>query len=119
MRLSDLTDLQLQKLADTYREIGSRMIDPAIFEELIDRRAHMTSLRALEASLAYERAAGVIESHSLVIRGDGDLQFYDLESCDLEGEDLQGEMEYLDSRKLLIRHPENSHWVAIRDEAEA
>ena len=118
MRLSNLNDLQLQAAADTLRQIGSKMVDPAALEELIDRRAAMSPMRLAEMSFAYERASGVIETHcpNVEVSGD-DYTYYDLSNVEV-GVDVDDEVAYLESRRLLLRHATYPHWVAICDEGE-
>jgi len=70
-------------------------------------------------SLAYERAAGAIESSCVHEHpeGDDDLTgWYDLDSSDV---DLEMEIGYLESRWLLLHHPDNPRLVAICDEGES
>jgi hypothetical protein len=114
MRLSNLNDLQLQALAESMRSIGSKLIDPVALEELIDRRAAMSPMRAAEMTFAYERATGVIESSCLTVEVPGDdYTWYDLATAT---DDLDDEIAYLDSRRLLIRS--GSSLIAFCDEGE-
>jgi hypothetical protein len=132
MRLSNAPDLKLQQLADGHRLIASR-IDPLIFEELIDRRAAMTADRSLEALLAYERASELIQvecvprgedrvfavGQSSELDGNCELEvWFDLDSFDTNGFycDVEQAVSYLESRGLLIRHPNHDRWVAVRAE---
>jgi hypothetical protein len=69
----------------------------------------------IEQSLAYEHAASVIESHCVVQKTADLVQYYDLASAEI---DVTEEAMYLDSRRLLERHPEHLLWVLIRDEDE-
>ena len=71
--------------------------------------------RDVEMSFAYERAAGVIESHCTVAKRDGLEVWYDLDSAD---EDIWDEIDYLTFRRLLARDPEHPSWVNICDEGE-
>ena len=73
-------------------------------------------LREIERTLAFERAAGVIESQCIVNEEENLDSWYDLGSADL---DLSQEIAYLLSRGLLIRHGTEPRWVMIRDEDEA
>jgi hypothetical protein len=78
--------------------------------------------RLAEMSLAYERAAGVIES-SCSTASEAEQDFiaglwYDLDNVDEMVGDVTDEAEYLDSRSLLEHHPDNHRWVRICDEGE-
>lgn len=73
--------------------------------------------RLAEMTFAYERAVGVIESSCVTEETEGPESYYDLDSVDT-GTDLEDEVEYLDSRKLLIHHPDHPRWVMICDEGE-
>jgi hypothetical protein len=68
----------------------------------------------IERSLAFERASGAIESECLPANVTGE-EYYDLDSATT---DLSQEIDYLDTRNLLIFHPDNHRWVAICDEDE-
>ncbi len=72
-------------------------------------------LGSLERTFAYEQASGLISSCCVVEETDGLDQFYDLDSAEV---DLSNEVAYLDSRRLLERHPEHPRWVMICDEDE-
>ena len=114
MRLSNQNDLQLQALADSMRSIGSKLVDPAVLEELIDRRAAMSPMRGVEMTLAYKLASGLIESSCLTVEVPGDdYTWYDLATAT---DPLGDEIAYLDSRRLLIRS--GSSLIAICDEGE-
>lgn len=68
---------------------------------------------ALERSLAYQFAAGVIDGESIAVGDDKEWS-----EIDPEGEvDLFDAVRYLESRGLLERHPDHPNWVMVCDEA--
>jgi hypothetical protein len=73
--------------------------------------------RLTEMGFAYERAAGMIESHCTMEEHVEDLEngWYDLGSSNI---DLSDEVAYLESRRLIQRHPEHPAWVTIADEGD-
>lgn len=74
--------------------------------------------RGIEMSFAYERAGGAIESECAVaVPHEDPLEngWYDLSSAD---DTLDDEVAYLESRRLLQRHPERREWVTILDEGD-
>lgn len=75
----------------------------------------------LERSLAYEMASGIIEGNCERVHTDSTELWYNLASAtggDDQPIDLSEEAGYLESRRLLRRHPENAQWVSICDEGE-
>lgn len=74
-----------------------------------------TELRELELCFAYECASGVIESSCVMAAEVGCMKFYNLRSAEV---DVTDEVRYLQSRRLLDLHPDNPHWVSVRDEGE-
>lgn len=94
--------------------------DPLIFDRMIQATEEYNEIhkcRLIEMSLAYERAVDAIESSCTVQEHHEPLEngWYDLSSAD---ESLDDEVAYLDSRRLLQRHPEHPDWVTILDEGE-
>jgi hypothetical protein len=89
------------------------------FEQQERTMAEPSDLRAIEMTLAYEQASGILESSCNYIKensgDDPDSFWLDLGSLD---EDLDDEIAYLESRRLLERHPEHAGWVRICDEGE-
>jgi hypothetical protein len=75
-----------------------------------------TELRKIERSLAYSMASGIIESECLCVQmGEEDCEWRDLNSANTP---LEDEVAYLESRRLIERHPEHREWVTICDEGE-
>jgi hypothetical protein len=73
-------------------------------------------LRKIELSFAYKRASGVIESSCVPqLVTEEFVEWWDLESAE---ENISGEIAYLESRRLIERHPEHPTWVRICDEDE-
>lgn len=85
--------------------------------DAIEEYNEIHHMRGIEMTLAYERAAMAIENECVrELREDRlDTGWYDLESADSE---LDDEVAYLESRRLLERHPEHPEWVTICDEGE-
>ena len=133
MRFCDLTDEQLEVEVIRYNAFSSLIGEPddtrknakivaEALAELLDRRAAMTDDRLTEMGLAFELAAGVIESHCTAVElpeDDDDYDFntwYDLDTASVE--EIEQEVDYLDSRRLLLHHPSNPRWVSFCDEGE-
>jgi len=76
-----------------------------------ERLSRAEYLRSLEKSFAFERASGVIESECIA-DGEDETYWWDLDTA---AEDLSQEVEYLESRGLLTRHPDNPNWVMLAD----
>lgn len=94
--------------------------DHSILDRMIQATEEYNEIhncRLIEMGLAYERAGGAIESSCTVQEHHEPLEngWYDLSSAD---ESLDDEVAYLDSRRLLQRHPEHPDWVTILDEGE-
>ena len=120
MRMSNLTDEQLTKLAEMYNMIASEIAP--LLNELVDRRAaERSELRSLEGGLAYNYAYSLIESSCPGAQSDRDEDqgFYDISVRDAAAEDVPDAIKYLDARGLLEHHPDRSSWVLLRDESEA
>ena len=73
------------------------------------------NLLKMEQSLAYERAAGVIESHCVPSYRESLQTWYDLKTAELE---LDDEVAYLESRGLLVHDELRPSLVMICDETE-
>jgi hypothetical protein len=79
--------------------------------------AQRSELDKLGHSLAYEFAVAVVDSESLRV---GHRDFGGWRQLEIkENSELYDAVRYLDMRGLIERHPENSNWVQIRQEAEA
>jgi hypothetical protein len=75
-------------------------------------------LRKIELSFAYELASSWIDSETLPSYAKNKeplLDWHDLATADA---DLSDAMAYLESRRLIERHPEHPTWVRICDEDE-
>ncbi len=68
-------------------------------------------------TLTYERASGAIQSDCNVVAPAGGLEegWYDLDTAEA---DLSIEIDYLDARRLLERHPDHPNWIILRDEGD-
>lgn len=75
--------------------------------------------RAIEMSLAYQAARDAIECCDLAAPHENSMEdfWYNLKP-DRHEEMFDDEVAYLESRRLLQRHPEHPEWVTILDEGE-
>jgi hypothetical protein len=99
-------------------DLTATAIDLAIAAAVVIRqKLAADKMRGFEMSFAYERATGMIENSCIKEEHEDALEngWYDLASSD---EDLTDEVAYLDSRRLLMRHPGNPQLVTICDEGE-
>lgn len=69
----------------------------------------------IEQHLAYEHAASLIDGMTAPAPLDkyDQLIWHDLSDADC---DLSSEVAYLDHRRLIDRHPDNSQWIQVREE---
>lgn len=86
-------------------------------QEPEEEKVDYGSMRGFEMSFAYERAADAIKNECVRHDHADALEdgWFDLDSAD---EPLEDEVAYLESRRLLQRHPEYPEWVTICDEGE-
>lgn len=103
---------------------GARWVicpDSSLFDcmsDAIEEYNEIHHMRGIEMTLAYERAAGAIEAECVSPEPHEDALengWYDLGSAD---DPLDDEVAYLESRRLLARHPEHPEWVTICDEGD-
>jgi len=96
-----------------------RMLEKAAYQAGHADAAKDNPMRGIEMTFAYERAVGIIESSCLVVEQADEFQdgWYDLDSVDTNI-DIEDEVRYLDSRRLLLHHPEHPRWVVLCDEGE-
>ena len=118
MRLSNITQVKLQELADGYKRIGNPML-AGLFEELIDRRdENISEHRQLERGLAYTHASSTIDTNcSPVARLDSNPNCFVLTKCPAEAKDAVAEaVLYLEHRGLL-QHADGGTYVLEESEA--
>jgi hypothetical protein len=70
-------------------------------------------LRKIELSFAYDLASGWIDAETN--KAGDNFDWHDLATAEV---DLSDAVDYLESRRLLERHPEHPEWVRICDEDE-
>ena len=73
----------------------------------------------LERGFAYSYATQVIEGACRPVGPDGESWWDVNDAVQLAEPDVTLAVAYLESRGLLDRHPEQAHWVSLRDESEA
>lgn len=78
----------------------------------------LTAIDTLAHELAYGAARSDIECHCRQVSADP--AWYDTASASAEFREdwIDRALAYLDGRGLLLRHPSNSAWVAIKDAPE-
>lgn len=76
----------------------------------------MTPLDTLAHAIAYEAARSDIECNCTQVES-GPPDWYDTASASAEFREdwIDRALTYLDGRGLLLRHPTNQGWVAIKD----
>lgn len=79
----------------------------------------MLSLDALAHEIAYEAARSDIECNCTQIVTWRGHAYYDTSSAtpEVRADWIDRAMTYLDGRGLLLRHPSNADWVAIKEDA--
>lgn len=79
----------------------------------------LTAIDTLAHELAYGVARATIECNCRLVEW-GPPSYYDtaIEDAEIREEWLDRAITYLDGRGLLLRHPSNSAWVAIKDAPE-
>lgn len=79
----------------------------------------LSPLDSLAHAIAYEAARADIECHCTQVES-GPPDWYDtaIEDAEIREEWLSRAITYLDGRGLLLRHPSNHAWVAIKDAPE-
>jgi hypothetical protein len=103
----------------------------AILRELLARRKEDSVIRfndpellALERSLAYEAASGVIDGCCASKRVNGSAidewwsNIDDVAEVAGIAEEIADAVRYLEARGLIERHPDHPNWVQVRDEDE-
>jgi hypothetical protein len=70
----------------------------------------------IEAQFAYLDACAQIEAHAEIVEDpDDDSQWFDSKGTDT---DISEEVAYLESRRLIVRHPKATQWIQLCDESE-
>lgn len=79
----------------------------------------LTAIDILAHELAYGVARATIECHCRQVEW-GPPHWYDtnIDDAEIREEWLDRAVSYLDGRGLLLRHPSNHAWVAIKDAPE-